>query len=150
MLISLRISRFRLSNLCLCVCVCVCENACRCAKLLQSCWLVVTCGLKPSRLLCHGILQARILEWAAVPSSRGSSQSGDQTCISCLLCWQADFFLPLVPTGKSIHIHLTALGSTVCPHIYMKISVNQVNKQSEYSGVTFMNIGAKIRNNNYM
>ena len=60
------------------------------------------------------------------------------------------FFLPLVPTGKSIHIYLTALGSTVCPHIYMKISVNQVNKQSEYSGVTFMNIGAKIRNNNYM
>ena len=30
----------------------------------------------------HGILQARILEWAAVPFSRGSSQPRDQTQIS--------------------------------------------------------------------
>ena len=29
----------------------------------------------------HGILQARILEWIAMPS-RGSSQPRDQTCIS--------------------------------------------------------------------
>ena len=27
----------------------------------------------------HGILQARILEWVAIPFSRGSSQSRDQT-----------------------------------------------------------------------
>ena len=27
----------------------------------------------------HGILQARILEWVAIPSSRGSSQPRDQT-----------------------------------------------------------------------
>ena len=27
----------------------------------------------------HGILQARILEWVAMPSSRGSSQPRDQT-----------------------------------------------------------------------
>ena len=32
----------------------------------------------------HGILQARILEWVAMPSSRGFSQSRDQTCISCI------------------------------------------------------------------
>ena len=32
----------------------------------------------------HGISQARILEWVAMPSSRGSSQPRDQTCISCL------------------------------------------------------------------
>jgi len=30
-----------------------------------------------------GILQARILEWVAMPSSRGSSQSRDQTQVSC-------------------------------------------------------------------
>ena len=35
------------------------------------------CGLQPARLLCPGILQARILEWVAVPSSRGSSQPRD-------------------------------------------------------------------------
>ena len=30
----------------------------------------------------HGILQARILEWVAMPSSRGSSQPRDQTRVS--------------------------------------------------------------------
>ena len=30
----------------------------------------------------HGIFQARILKWVAMPSSRGSSQSRDQTCVS--------------------------------------------------------------------
>ena len=32
----------------------------------------------------HGILQARILKWVIIPSSRGSSQLGDQTCVSCI------------------------------------------------------------------
>ena len=32
--------------------------------------------------LIHGILQARILEWAAIPSSRGSSKLRDQTQVS--------------------------------------------------------------------
>ena len=32
--------------------------------------------------LVHGILQARILEWVAVPFSRGSSQPRDQTQVS--------------------------------------------------------------------
>ena len=30
----------------------------------------------------HGILQARILEWVAIFSSRGSSQPRDRTCVS--------------------------------------------------------------------
>ena len=33
--------------------------------------------------LSMGILQARILEWIAMPSSRGSSQPGDRTQVSC-------------------------------------------------------------------
>ena len=32
----------------------------------------------------HGIFQARILEWVAMPSSRGSSQPRDQTQVSCI------------------------------------------------------------------
>ena len=35
----------------------------------------------PGSSIC-GIFQARILEWVAMPSSRGSSQPRDQTCIS--------------------------------------------------------------------
>ena len=36
----------------------------------------------PTDYAVHGILQARILEWVAVPFSRGSSQSRDQTQVS--------------------------------------------------------------------
>ena len=32
----------------------------------------------------HGIFQARILEWVAISSSRGSSQPGDWTCVPCI------------------------------------------------------------------
>ena len=32
----------------------------------------------------HGILQARILEWVAIPFSRGSSWPRDQTRVSCI------------------------------------------------------------------
>ena len=35
----------------------------------------------------HGILQARILEWVVVPSSRGSSQPRDGTQVFCIGKW---------------------------------------------------------------
>jgi len=37
----------------------------------------------------HGILQARILEWVAMPSSRRSSRPRARSPVSCLLHWQA-------------------------------------------------------------
>ena len=37
---------------------------------------------KPVDYTVHGILQARILEWVAVPFSRGSSQPRDRTQVS--------------------------------------------------------------------
>ena len=42
----------------------------------------MNCSLPDSSV--HGILQARILEWVAVPFSRGSSQPRDQTQVSCI------------------------------------------------------------------
>ena len=40
----------------------------------------------------HGIIQARILEWVAMTSSKGSSQPKDQTSISCGSCITGRFF----------------------------------------------------------
>ena len=40
------------------------------------------CSLPGSSV--HGILQARILEWLAIPFSRGSSQPRNQTRVSCI------------------------------------------------------------------
>ena len=41
-------------------------------------------GLQPTRLSVHGILQARILEWVAIPFFRGSSRPRDQTQVFCI------------------------------------------------------------------
>ena len=46
----------------------------------------------------NGILQARILEWVAMPSSRESSPPRDRTSLVGLLHWQAGS-LPLAPPG---------------------------------------------------
>ena len=49
-------------------------------------WLFMTLWIhNPPGFPVHGILQARILEWVAMPSSRGSSRLRDWTGISCLL-----------------------------------------------------------------
>ena len=40
----------------------------------------------------HGVSQARILEWVAMPSSRGSSQPRDWTYVSCFSCIAGRFF----------------------------------------------------------
>ena len=50
----------------------------------------------PMDYIVHVILQARILEWVAFSSSRGSSQPRDQTQVSPL---QADS-LPAKPQGE--------------------------------------------------
>ena len=66
----------------------------------------------------HGIFQARILEWVAISSSRGSSQPRDQTHISCIdrwllyhwATWEAPFIIVL-------HInHLTCIKA--CYHFF--------------------------------
>jgi len=45
----------------------------------------------PSRSSVHGVLQARVLEWVAIPFSRGSSQPRDRTCL--LHCRQIPYHL---------------------------------------------------------
>ena len=57
------------------------------AKSLQSCLThdaPMDCSLPGSSV--YGILQARILEWVATPSSRGSSLLRDQTGVFYIAC----------------------------------------------------------------
>ena len=55
--------------------------------------------------LSMGILQARILEWVVMPSSRGSSQPRDGTCVSYVSC-----------IGRQVLYHKCHLGilSEIC------------------------------------
>ena len=56
------------------------------------------CSLPGSSV--HGIFLARILEWVAMPSSRGSSQPRDQSCVSYVPC-----------IGRWVLYHYHHLGS---------------------------------------
>ena len=65
----------------------------------QSCLILcdpINCSRLGSSIL--GILQARILEWAAIPFSRGSSWPWDQTLVS----HTAGDSLPSEPLGKLV------------------------------------------------
>ena len=69
---------------------------CLCAKSLQSC--PILCDTMDSSV--HGILQAKMLEWVAMPSSRGSSQPRESNLhLLYLLNWQANS-LPLMSSAK--------------------------------------------------
>ena len=60
-------------------------SMCMCDQSLQWCATPcdpMDCSLPGSSV--HRILQARILEWVAMPSSMGSSWSMDWTCVSCI------------------------------------------------------------------
>ena len=72
-------------------------------KVIQSC---PTLG-NPMDSRVHGILQARILEWVAVPFSRGSSQPRDQTQVSRI----AGGFFTAEPPGKPKN---TGVGPGTC------------------------------------
>ena len=77
-------------------------RCCLHVKSLQ--WCLTLCDpmdCSPPGLSVYGILQTGILEWVAMPSSRGSSQPRDQTCVLHLLRWQSGS-LPLVPAGKPL------------------------------------------------
>ena len=83
------------------VCVCVCVRVRACALSLQlRLTLCSPMDCSPPGSSVHGVLQARILDWVSMPSSRGSSQPRNHTYI-CLLHWQAGSS-QLVPLGKPI------------------------------------------------
>ena len=66
----------------------------------------------------HGILQARILEWVAMASFRGSSQPRDQTCISYVSCFAGRSFYPLSHLGNPERHYTEPLARTASlgPH----------------------------------
>ena len=63
----------------MCVCVCVCSHS-----VVSNPLRTMDCNLPGSSV--HEIFQARILEWVAIFSSRGSSWPRDPACISCISC----------------------------------------------------------------
>ena len=76
----------------------------RYAQSLSSVWLCSPMNCSPPGSSVHGIFQARILEWVAMPSSRGFSQPRDQTQVSCT----AGGFFTSRDTREASFIHTQA------------------------------------------
>ena len=72
------------------------REVCRGAQLCSALCDPMDCSLPGSSV--HGILQARVLEWVTISSSRGSSQPRDRTSLTSPAL-QAGSLL-LVPPGK--------------------------------------------------
>ena len=82
------------------------------AKLLQFCPNVcdpMDCSLPASSI--HGMLQARILEWVAMPSCRGSSQCRDWAWISYMFCIIRWVFFTTSATWEAPWPHLNLITS---------------------------------------
>ena len=72
--------------------------------------------------LSMGIFQARILEWVAIPSSRGSSQPRDGTHASCICRWVLDCQCHLrspsfVPSVNMVYVSVLIL---LVPFLFQK------------------------------
>ena len=78
-------------------------NVCVCSVALSSLTFCNPLDCSTSGSTVYGIFQARILEWVAISSSRGSSWPRDWTrgdlSFFCLPCWQADS-LPMRHLGN--------------------------------------------------
>ena len=88
-------------------------------------------------------VQARILEWVAMPSSRGSSWTRDQNrYLLCLLPWQTDS-LPLShlesPKGGCLNINSSSLCFPLMLGIKVSITYDSSNlKNSTYNGCSII------------
>ena len=109
-------------------------EVCVCAKSLQSCLsLCNPMDCSPPGSSVHGILQARILEWVAMPFSRGSSWPRDRTHVSYVSCtgkwifttsatWEAQLIFSVVLISAEqqsdlvthTHIHTRILFLKMC------------------------------------
>ena len=90
-----------------------------CAQSLSHVWLFVTpWNVAHQAPLSMEILQARILEWIAMPSSRGSSQPSDRTCISHTA---GEFFT--VWAAREAHISLFISGHFICSEGYLSYRI---------------------------
>ena len=81
--------------------LCYCFTLCPHAQSHLILWDPTDCS-SPSFSIC-GMFQARLLEWVAICSSRGSSQPRDPTHISCISCIGKRILYQCTPCCTSLH-----------------------------------------------
>ena len=102
------------------------------------------CGLSPPGSSVRGILQARILEWVVMSSSRGSSQPRDWTQVSCV----AGVFFTIWATREGLKVAFVYLNILIFPTTFkferfqtlrkFVYSINPVLTFHPYSVIAFI------------
>ena len=112
-------------------------------KWSESQWCPAVCDLmdcSPPGSSVHGILQARIVEWVAMPSSRRSSWPRNQTKVSCVAgrfftIWATREALLEIPVSK------TRLGT--CKHSLIMCWWNELPVES-ILGICVAGMGEEV------
>ena len=102
-------------------------NMCACCVLshLSHIWLLVTpMDCSPPGSSVHGTSQAKIVEWIAISSSRGSYQPRESNLhLLCLLHWQAYFFFYHWNTWEAHMTFIKIIAHTDSRCSYFSLSV---------------------------
>ena len=95
------------------VCLCVCLGAQLCPTLCNS----MDCSPPDSSV--HWILQAKILEWVAIPFSKESSQPRDRTYISCTV---SRFFTISAPRKTTHRKQSSKIWAALWVHYQLRLN----------------------------
>ena len=88
----------------------------------------IDCRLPDSSV--HGIFQARILEWVAIPFSRGSSRPRDQTQVSCI-SRQILYHVNSSPKSHQFQFSHSVISNSASPRTAaLQASLSITNSQS--------------------
>ena len=87
------------------MCVCVCVRCCFCLVTSVMSNSIRPYRLQPARLLSPWDSLGEVLEWVAIPSSRGSSWPRNRTPVSCIAGRFFTAEAPEKPTHTHTHTH---------------------------------------------
>ena len=106
-----------------------------CAQSLSRVRLCDSVDCSPPGSSVHWIFLEQILEWVAIPSSRGSSQPRDWTQVSCISCMAGRYFTA-EPPGKPLR----------------KQAENQMNLDNDVflSGQVFQERNSRVNSGTYL
>ena len=79
----------------------------------------------PGSSVC-GILQARIMEWFALPSSWGSTWSRDQTCVCCVSCASRGILYHYKPLNANILDNLHEMDKFLEIHNLSRLNYEEI------------------------
>ena len=93
----------------------------------------------PMDYTVHGILQARMLEWVAIPFSRGSSEPRDQTQVSLIA---GGFFISWATREAQENWFFQLLGVVLTADSQLKSSTGVTFGESSLPSITTPSLGS--------